>query len=341
MFRLDNIIIYKSIIHTIYKEKETPELSSYVIDNDNEFLNNLFTNYIEKILKTNKIKWSNFTEDDKEFELIMETLRSDPSLFIDITQDIASILCQRTYKYMNFLSSFDLVCIFFEMNNLFYFGAIKLNHKNMYTRKSHIRNEGNINIILPDNNLYLSPKQAIEEGFVIELDSMSIALLDKIYTVEGDKYGFFGDLIFSLNKRLSEKEKLDIFNNINKRLQDKFIGEDLDQRANIKKAINDTLLETGNLDVNKAIDKAFDDDQEIKSIYSEAMKTANLFNEIIEIDNSSNRKKFDSQKIITNTGIEISIPIDYYSDKNKIEIISNDNGTITFIIKNIEEFKSL
>lgn len=52
-------------------------------------------------------------------------------------------------------------------------------------------------------------------------------------------------------------------------------------------------------------------------------------------------RKFDRQKIITGNGIEISIPVDYYKDTDKIEIISNSDGTITIVVKNIEEYKSV
>ena len=105
---------------------------------------------------------------------------------------------------------------------------------------------------------------------------MDIALIDKEYKVEGEKQSFFADISFSLNKGMSEKEKLKSFNQINKRLQEKFIGEDLEQKAQIKKAISDTLVDTGLLDVSMALDKAFDESEEIKNIY----KFFSIFNSI-------------------------------------------------------------
>lgn len=339
MFELDKITLYKSILHTIYKNNDFPIVSQEEIDNDDEISYNLFISYIEKILKSNKLKWSDFKE-EKDFEYILEALSDDPSIFVEATQDFVGLIHEKIKKYIQYIPSFDLVCTFFEMNNLFYFAALKINHKNMYTRLYDIDNSKNINKILLKNDLYLSPKSSFDEGFIVELKTMRIALIDKMYVIEGEKQGFFADLVLNLNTRMSEKEKLDSFNKININLQDKFIGDDLEQRANIKKAISDTLVETGRLDVDVAIEKAFEDGQEIKKIYKEAMNTAKLLNEKIEVDDSVIRKKIDVQKIITNTGIELSIPVRYYEDSDKVEIITNEDGSLTFIIKNVSEFRS-
>lgn len=339
MFELDKIIIYKAIIHTFIKEEEQPHCANYEIDHEEELSHGLMNLYLEKIMNSNQMKWANFGE-KKEVEALMEELDKDPSIFIDVTKDLAQLMHKQIHKYMDFLPSCDIAFVLFEMQDVLYFAGIKLNHKDLYIRKTEKSPGGELHLIRRKNDLYLSPKGTIEEGFIIHLKYMDIALLDKEYKIEGEKTGFFGDLILELDKGMSEKEKLKSFNQINKRLQEKFVGENLEQRAQIKKAISDTLVETGKLDVEIALNKAFDDGQEIKSIYKEALGRARLDREKIEVDNAASRKKFDIQKITTSSGIEISIPVEYYQDNSKLEIISNSDGTITFIIKNIDEFTS-
>ena len=130
------------------------------------------------------------------------------------------------------------------------------------------------------------------------------------------------------------------FNQVNKRVQEKFIGEDLQQKAQIKKAISDTIVEEGIIEVEKVLDRAFEDGQEVKGIYREALKKANLDKAEIKVGEVMARK-FDRQKIITGNGIEISIPVDYYQDTDKVEITANSDGTINIIVKNIDEYKSV
>ncbi len=339
MFELDKITIYKAIIHTFNKEEDKPRLSSFEIDHEEELTHAILQNQLEKILNSNQMKWASFGE-KKDVEELLEELEKDLSIFVDVTQDIANLIHKQLNKYQAYLPSCDIAFILFEMEEVMYFAGVKINHKDFYVRATENFPAGNLHIIRKSNDLFLSTKLSVEEGFIVHLKYFDIALLEKEYKVEGEKAGFFGDLIFSLNKGMSEKEKLQSFNQINKRLQEKFIGEDLEKRAQIKKAISDTLVETGKLDVQVAMDKAFENNQDIKSIYQEALGRARLDHEKIEINNNVARKKFDIQKIITNSGIEISIPVEFYEDDSKLEIISNSDGTLTFIIKNIEEFKS-
>lgn len=339
MFELDKIIIYKAIIHTFYKEEEHPRCANYEIEHEEELSHAILNLYLEKIMNSNQMKWATFGE-SKEIEQVLEELDKDPAIFVDVTKDLAELMHKQIHKYMDFLPSCDIAFVLFEMRDVLYFAGLKLNHKDLYVRKTEVSPGGELNVIRRSNNLYLAPKGGIEEGFIVHLKFMDVALLDKEYKIEGEKTGFFGDLILKLDKGMSEKEKLKSFNQINKRLQEKFIGEDLEQKAQIKKAISDTLVETGKLDVEKALDKAFEDGQEIKNIYKETLGRARLEKEKIEVGSTAARKKFDVQKITTSTGIEISIPVEYYEDSTKLEIISNGDGTITFIIKNIDEFTS-
>ncbi len=339
MFELDKILIYKAIIHTVHKENEEPECANYEIDHEEELTHQLLTHYLEKIRSSNQMKWAAFPEGN-ETEQVLEALLQDPSLFVEISQDLAREIQKKVNKYMEYLPSCDLAFILFEMEEVMYLGIIKLNHKNIFIRKTEKTPGGELNTIKSSNDLYILPKASIEEGMIIHLPYMNIALLDKEYKVEGEKQGFFSDLIFQLNKGMSEKEKLKSFNQINKRLQEKFIGEDLEKKAEIKKAISDTLVDTGLLDVNQALDRAFKDTEEVKSIYKEALGKANLVNEKIQIDNNAARKKFDLQKITASNGIEISIPVEYFEDESKVEIITNSDGTLTFVLKGIDEFVS-
>ena len=46
-------------------------------------------------------------------------------------------------------------------------------------------------------------------------------------------------------------------------------------------------------------------------------------------------KKLEYQMLETDTGIEIKIPMEEYKDPEKVEFITNPDGTISVLIKNI------
>lgn len=46
------------------------------------------------------------------------------------------------------------------------------------------------------------------------------------------------------------------------------------------------------------------------------------------------------QHLMTESGIEIKIPMDRYRDSNSVEFITNEDGRISILIKNIEHLEA-
>ena len=51
--------------------------------------------------------------------------------------------------------------------------------------------------------------------------------------------------------------------------------------------------------------------------------------------NPNTTKKYGKQNLITDTGIEIRIPMEQYQNKDKVNFITNPDGTISVLIKNV------
>ena len=56
--------------------------------------------------------------------------------------------------------------------------------------------------------------------------------------------------------------------------------------------------------------------------------------------NPATTRKFGKQNLVTDTGIEIRIPMDQYQNKNRVEFITNPDGTISVLIKNVGSITS-
>ena len=55
----------------------------------------------------------------------------------------------------------------------------------------------------------------------------------------------------------------------------------------------------------------------------------------LKIEKTSAVRASKSQKIKTDTGIEITVPVEYFEDDRYIEFINNNDGTISIALKNI------
>ena len=67
----------------------------------------------------------------------------------------------------------------------------------------------------------------------------------------------------------------------------------------------------------------------------EKLEKYNLANTTVEPQNPTTTKKFTKQHLMTDTGIELKIPMEEYNNKDRIEFITNSDGTISVLIKNI------
>ena len=67
----------------------------------------------------------------------------------------------------------------------------------------------------------------------------------------------------------------------------------------------------------------------------EKLEKYNMEKEVVRPKSEATIKKFQKQHLTTDTGIEITIPMEEYKDPDKVEFITNPDGTISVLIKNI------
>lgn len=339
MFDLGKILMYKAVIHTFNRYSDTPEFSTHEIDHDEELTFEILKRNIEKLHVSSEMKWASF-KDNAPVGQLMEILDSDLNMFMEITRKIGYIMQDQLCRYAEALPSCDIAFVLFEMDEVMYFAALKFNHKDFLIKGLEATRDGGIAILQRSNGLYLTPSAKIDEGFIVHLKYLDIALLEKRYVIGGERTDVLSELVLLANSSMSEKEKLTAFNTISKRIQDKFVGEDLPQRAAIKQAVADTIIETGKLDIGMALDLAYEDGNEIKGIYKEALKKAGLDKGEIKID-STQARKFDYQKIVTDSGMELKIPVEYMNDSTRVELTPNADGSMDITLKSIYEYKSI
>ena len=51
-------------------------------------------------------------------------------------------------------------------------------------------------------------------------------------------------------------------------------------------------------------------------------------------------KKFQKQHLTTDTGIEITIPMEEYKNPDRVEFLTNPDGTVSVLIKNIGRLRT-
>lgn len=101
----------------------------------------------------------------------------------------------------------------------------------------------------------------------------------------------------------------------------------------LKQAGENIVLEKRFLNIKDFLDRAFEHDEEFRKIYKATLLKSGL-KEIDEINIPDNvLKKYLRQKLITETGIEITIPIDYLNNSSLFNVKVEHSGAIVAIIQ--------
>lgn len=218
-----------------------------------------------------------------------------------------------------------------------------MNYKTSYTHLTNSDPWGNNNDIIMQKAILPGETQKLSEAALIDLEAPQyVRLVEKKYEVNGVKTNYFSKMFLKCSGSLSSKTKLAIVNKAVEDVQKKYFNESeqFEVRMETKSILNEEFTQQGGFEVPVVIDKIFKEHPEMKEEVQEKLEKYNLTEATVEPQNPNTTKKFTKQHLMTDTGIELKIPMEEYNNKDRIEFITNADGTISVLIKNIGSIQS-
>ena len=333
----DDIIMKLGIVHILDSAVGMPVLSDALLDMGSG-LSDFFKAHLEKFTESDEVKRCRFSEGSRAMELIQ---RCSGENFIETSRQ----LCEKLYAVMNAnidIPAADVAVLIFSAEGTDYFGFLKLNYRTSYTHATKSGEAGrNRNEIILQKAILPSGGQKLSEAFVVNLSDGSILLTEKKFEVNGEKKNYFSELFLECSAPLSQKSKLDLVTRAVEQVNRKYYGEeDAGRRMETKKAIYEELGETGSLKVEEVKEKIFPDSPQMQEELTEKLEKYHLEKEVIRPKSENTIKKFQKQHLTTDTGIEITIPMEEYKNPDRVEFLTNPDGTVSVLIKNIGRLRS-
>lgn len=332
----EEIIIKAGIVHILDSfegklilSEEPVDLSSNICD--------FFKGHIEKITESDDAKNCVFT-DTSEIRQLVRNLGSNS--FVQVSKE----LCIRLYGIMNEnidIPAADAAVLIFSADGVDYLSLLKLNYKASYTHSTWPVKEGvQSNGIVTQRTILPSMGQKLSEAFIININSGEILLMEKKYEVNGEKKNYFSEMFLECRAPMSQKAKLNVVTKAVEQVNRKYYGnENPGREMDIRKAIYEELEEEGELSVEKIKDRVFEGSPEMQTDLKESLERYGLGEEVVKPKNDGTVKKFHKQHMVTDTGIEIIIPMEDYGNRDKVEFVNNPDGTVLIMIKNICSLK--
>lgn len=330
----EEIRIKKAIVHILDSTVGMPVLSDGELEFGSEFADFL-KEHIARVFSGDDGKSCRFYKEESEVYRMLAQYSDD--FFVDASKDMAEFL----YSIMNSnidIPPADLIVVRFRYGETEYLGLLKMNYKSLYTHRTMALEEGgNTNEIIRHKSILPPESQRLSEAAIIKLDDLSVQVVEKKYEVNGEKTDYFSYLFLKCSSHMSHKSKLSIVTKAVEAVQKEGYGEagQYEAQMRAKSIIQEELEEKGGFVVEEIAERIFEEKPELKTACQDKMEKYNMVKEEVLPQSETTTRKYQKQHLFTDTGIEIKIPMEQYKDPGSVEFITNEDGTVSVLIKNI------
>ena len=334
---MDQINVEKMILHILDNSVGMPILSEEEHPYNREIMEFLEI-HIEKVFKDINIKKAFFGPEENPVKNLCIDVSQDNNSFIEKTKEFAQLMYNIMAENPS-IPSCDLICSLFDGDGKKYLGFFILNYKASYIHYVEESENARINQVIKQKTTLPNENQKIDEFVIIDLEDFSILLKEKKYDINGVKDYFISKYLLNSQDTLSDKQKFDIVSKVSKKIVKDYYEDDVTKMAEIKNAIVESVEEKDAIDIDHIKTKAFNKNLELQNIYEEEIEKRGLSEKTIDVNESLNKKIPRTQKLVTDDGIEIKIPVAYLTSDDKIEFLNNPDGTISILLKSIREIQ--
>lgn len=315
-----------TIVHVLDKEMDMPLLSTGLLILNNE-IEDFITRHLIKIFESSASSEAQFNSSASLPHQLESPFTTDS--FITLSNELAQTFYHYMKEYQT-IPSGDLVLTSFIKDEQDYFALLKLNYKEEYTHFVEQSNGNIVTQIIKNKGIFPGGSKQVEEGLIINRETLKVTILD----TSKEKYLKH---LFDLEPALSIKETLKTIEHVTNKVIETHYTEPIRAINALKDNITESIARTQTIPVEKIMKQTFGDDEEVFTSCMEHIESFGLKDATLEIRDTKIGNKFASQKLKTDTGIEIKLPTHLFKDPDFIEIINEPNGTISVVIKNISQ----
>ncbi len=332
----DEIIIRRAILHILDSTVGMPVLSDSFLEltpDRNDFLRE----HIYKVISGDDLKNCVFDEEESE---VFRTIRDfSEETMTETTKKLSEIL----YAIMNANPSIPPADVFFvtyQTGAELYLAVLKMNYKDVYMHYTSLNEtDGNNNDIMKQC-CALPGNGKLSEAVIISLADHSVRLVEKKAEINGSKVNYLSEVFLQCHAKMSQKTKLELVTKAVEQINNKYFEDDFEKKMEAKSVIHNSYAEQGSLRAEEIGEELYGTVPEIKEEFVEKLEKYKLPKEEIHVKNEKTTKKFEKQFLVTDSGIEINIPMEEYNNRRHVEFITNQDGTISVLIKNVNRIQS-
>lgn len=333
MHIIEEINIRQMAVHILDNQLTIPVLSNGEIPSGMD-VKTFFSGHILKTINDDNLRACSFNEEDNMFLKHLLDFKEERTDFIHFSKEIASQLFAIMSVHTT-IPPCDLAVITFNLMTKPHIALLKLDYQNTFTHFTDYESDQNVNTIMEYRTTLPGPKQKVTEAVIIGLADHQVRVLEKKHELDGQLDYYISNLFLNCGTKLSSKEQMQIVKNTTDHISKKFFDHDPEKQAFIKQNLYEALEETGRIDLEKFAEETFPMQAEVKEVFMDRLEKKGLEEPVVQLEEKTITRSFEKQRVKTDNGIEIKIPMEIYNDPSAMEFITGPDGKISIVLKNI------
>ena len=326
------ITINKAILHILDFNSNITVFSEKELNIGNTSVETFLTKHLEKIQNDQNGKVGAFSQ-ESNFKKQLLSYGAGSLSFLDFSMQVANVMYSIIAK-SDKPDSTDLLFCDINADSERFVAILKCDNKVGFTHQVIRDNDGVRNDIINHYAIMPTITQKIDEYALIDLSSADIKFSNKKRSIDGQENYIFADNILECSSGISPKETISSVNTIAGKVAENHGQSSVKAVSKAKNYVRDNTEISDYLNPIELGEEISAGSQIMQQEYAEEVKRAGMADNI-KIDKSFALKAGKSHKIRTDTGIEITIPVDYFQNTDFIEFVNNPDGTLSIELKNI------
>lgn len=326
------IVIDKVILHIMEPERNNLILSDAGIEEVELEVEKMLHSKMNKGFQSTSKK-ACFFKENSAVKTLIEQYKNEELGFEELSRKIAVLIFDTKMKYGQYASS-DLIISEVVYDSRRYLFVLDNGFHEGITHNVAQSEDQLCSTLLSYKTLVSNNFVSADKAFFIELSDLSVYTVEKKVEIEANKVNFYAQLVLGCTAAPSYKETFTSLQQVSEEMVEKFELNEVEIIPKMKQIVKENVESNTPVSVEEIATMLFPEKEHIKSTFEEELRKKGIEKEIA-VEYTKQTKAEKVQKIKTDKGIEISIPVDYMNTKDYVEFINNPDGTISIQLKNI------
>ena len=289
--------------------------------------------HIEKSWGSQSAKPGQFYE-DSVFQQHLQKYQAGELSFIAFSKEIGKTL-EQAFTHAEEMASADVIVADVRIDDVPQFVVFKSNSHMGYTHQvQQLEGGGFRNAIINHYAIMPNLTQRMDEFAFINTKTQAISVSAKKYTIDGNTIYVLPEILLECSLAPSPQEAVKKLQKTAQKVAEAYGQDEVAAATAAKSYVAERLEQEDTLDLQAAGQEIFKGSPAMQADFQDAVTDAG-FTAPVQVDREATLKKVCKHKLKTDTGIELTIPTDYFDNTEFVEFNNNEDGTLSITLKHI------